>query len=140
MGKTEHLNQIQTNEVPLLSLSLVNYVCFSELIVKLGRRPERPEEDEAPQMTDALWQLAERCWTTDPTGRPTANAICDDMSHQLRESEFSLKQRVEPGSSHTSPRHNATITRADGDTVFDTNSISGSVSADKTVDKICTSF
>src|SRR6202044_2406598 len=40
---------------------------------------ERPEGHEAPQLTDEVWQLAERCWANDPLKRPTSDAICDDI-------------------------------------------------------------
>jgi hypothetical protein len=136
--QTESLNQIQTNEAPLQSLSFVNYVDFSELVVKLGRRPERPEKDSAPQMTRRLWQLAEHCWTTDPKERPTADTICDDISLQLQESEASLRQQsLEHGSSHTPPRHD---THVDSDNMFATNSTPNVVSADQNGNKIYTSY
>lgn len=46
-------------------------------------RPERPYDDEAPQLTDAVWHLAENCWTKSPTARPSANAICDTIASLL---------------------------------------------------------
>jgi hypothetical protein len=79
-------------------------------------------------MTNALWQLAGHCWMADPTGRPTANAICDDIFHQLRESEFNMKLRViEHRSSPTLSRRNTSTT---SDNRFDANSTSGIVSTD----------
>ena len=36
-------------------------------------RPERPDCEEAPQLSDAVWGFAEKCWVKDPrAGRPLA--------------------------------------------------------------------
>jgi hypothetical protein len=43
-------------------------------------RPERPDADEAPQLTDDVWELAERCWVKDPKARPGINTVCDIIS------------------------------------------------------------
>lgn len=40
-------------------------------------RPERPEESEAPYITDQVWSLAEQCWAKDPATRPSADDACD---------------------------------------------------------------
>ena len=44
-------------------------------------RPERPDDEDAPHLSDAVWTLAEKCWGKDPTSRPTASALCDIISH-----------------------------------------------------------
>ena len=44
-------------------------------------RPERPDDEDAPQLSDAIWELAERCWVKNPKQRPTAGAVCDTISH-----------------------------------------------------------
>jgi serine/threonine protein kinase len=81
--KSSISNQVQTKEIPLASLSIVSYIEFKDLIIRQDIRPERPEDDEAPQMTDALWQLAERCWTKLPAARPKADTVCDAISSEL---------------------------------------------------------
>jgi hypothetical protein len=48
-----------------------------ELVAIKGHRPERPDRDEAPQMTDDVWCLAERCWTPTAFSRPSIDDICD---------------------------------------------------------------
>lgn len=52
-------------------------------MVKLDIRPERPDDDEAPQLTDVLWKLAERCWAKKPMARPSAEVVCDAISHEI---------------------------------------------------------
>jgi serine/threonine protein kinase len=70
--------QIYTNEAPL-----GHVVDFIELVVQRDVRPERPEDDETPHLSDAVWALAEQCWVKDPKQRPTAIAVCDTISHLL---------------------------------------------------------
>ena len=70
--------QIYTNEAPL-----GHVVDFIELVVQRDVRPERPEDDETPHLSDAVWALAEQCWVKDPKQRPTAVAVCDTISHLL---------------------------------------------------------
>jgi len=69
--------EIHTNEIPL---GHVDYSEFIELVVNQDIRPERPESDEAPQMTDHSWQLAEDCWRKDPVSRPVVDTVCDRIS------------------------------------------------------------
>jgi len=42
-------------------------------------RPEPPDDDDTPQLSDAVWKLAEICWVKDPKRRPTASAVCDTI-------------------------------------------------------------
>ena len=120
--------QIQTNEVPLLSLGTIAYLDFVEL-VKQGNRPERPDQAKAPQLTDALWRLAERCWQKDPASRPNANAICDDILHQLRDLEScSGRQDVQSQSPSTSTAPDAATTCPRSDDTSDPDCVFGSVS------------
>lgn len=44
-------------------------------------RPECPDKDEAPQLTDVIWRLAQSCWTKSITQRPNADAVCDTVSN-----------------------------------------------------------
>ncbi|KAJ6489898.1 kinase-like domain-containing protein, partial [Mycena sanguinolenta] len=57
------LYELYTDEYPLGTIS---YGDFIELVFRIGVRPERPEEDECPRMTDGIWDLSERCWNTTP--------------------------------------------------------------------------
>ena len=68
------------NEVPLGN---VVYSDFIELVVKHDARPERPDDEEAPTLSDAIWEVAEKCWVKDPRKRPTASATCDIVSRLL---------------------------------------------------------
>jgi len=53
------------------------------LVVQRNVRPERPDDEDAPQLSDAVWELAEACWVKDPKERPTATAVCTTLSHLL---------------------------------------------------------
>ena len=68
------------DEIPL---GHINYADFFELVVRQDVRPERPDDEEVLQLSDAVWELAERCWVKDPKLRPTASAVCDTLSHLL---------------------------------------------------------
>ena len=48
------------NEVPAWECrSIVTSLSF---VVKYNARPERPEDKEAPTLSDAIWEVAEQCW------------------------------------------------------------------------------
>ncbi|KAJ7903252.1 kinase-like domain-containing protein [Mycena leptocephala] len=51
------------DEIPM---STIPFGDFIELVFKLGVRPDRPDEDESRQMSDGIWDLAERCWDKSP--------------------------------------------------------------------------
>ena len=67
-------DEIHTNEVPLCDICFSDFI---ELVVRQDVRPLRPDSDEAPYLTDGVWQLAERCWTKDPLARPSISMVCD---------------------------------------------------------------
>jgi hypothetical protein len=80
---------------------------FIELVVKQDLRPNRPEDEEAPQMTDDLWQLAETCWVKNPTARPNVNTVCDAISRELRDTKPSSKpHNIDHSEPCTSPAQN----------------------------------
>jgi WD40 repeat protein len=68
------------NEIPL---GHMNYNDFIDLVVHRNVRPERPDEEDVPQLSDAIWDLAGACWVKDPKERPTAAAVCTTLSHLL---------------------------------------------------------
>jgi hypothetical protein len=72
--------EVHTNEIPL---GHIEYSEFVELVANQNIRPERPHSDEAPQMTDDNWQLADFCWGRDPLSRPNIGTVCDTMSRLL---------------------------------------------------------
>ncbi|KAK7008148.1 kinase-like protein [Favolaschia claudopus] len=65
------------DEIPL---SAIPYSDFIELVFKFGTRPQRPDPDDCPRMTDDIWNLAVRCWDKDPHVRPTARQIHDNIN------------------------------------------------------------
>ena len=72
--------KIYTNEIPL---GHINYADFIELVVQRNVRPERPDDEDAPQLSDVVWELAKSCWIKEPKERPTAAALCTTISHLL---------------------------------------------------------
>jgi len=96
-------------------------------------RPERPDSDEAPQLTDEVWQLVERCWTSNPLSRPISGAICDEI-RSIRESRTSIQTALpELTSEDTTPRREHTDNEHPGprvslDGLLD-NSVASSVSS-----------
>jgi hypothetical protein len=58
----------------------MDYLDFVELVVRQNVRPERPEDEDAPGLSDEIWALAEACWVKDPRKRPIASALCDALS------------------------------------------------------------
>jgi hypothetical protein len=56
---------------------------FVELVVERNVRPEWPDDEDAPQLSDAIWGLADNCWAKIPKDRPTASAVCDILCHLL---------------------------------------------------------
>jgi WD40 repeat protein len=69
------------------------------VVVRQGARPERPENEDAPQLSDAIWELAEKCWVKNPKQRPTASAVCDSLSH-LRDTTSITQPIADPFASH----------------------------------------
>jgi WD40 repeat protein len=74
------VHQIYANEIPLSELSFSEFV---ELVVRQNVRPERPDDEEAPELSDRIWLLAEACWVKDAKERPTAAELCTTISHLL---------------------------------------------------------
>ena len=59
-------------------------------------RPERPDHEDAPQLSDGVWELTENCWVKNPASRPTASAVCDILSHLLDPSSVARPAPVIP--------------------------------------------
>ena len=77
---TSHHDKIYTKEIPLGHIA---YGDFLELVAGQDARPDRPDEDEAPELSDDLWDLARSCWAKEPLLRPTAEGVCETISHLL---------------------------------------------------------
>jgi WD40 repeat protein len=65
-------------------------------VAKQDVRPERPDEENAPQLLDALWELAEKCWRKHPNDRPTASVLCDAISNLLHDTTIMPQNPVMP--------------------------------------------
>ena len=81
MGLIESNWKIFANETPFGDLSSPEIL---QLVARCDVRPERPDDEDAPQLSDGIWELAEQCWVKNPKRRPTANAVCDIISDLLR--------------------------------------------------------
>lgn len=55
--------------------------------MNLNVRPERPEDDEAPQLSNNMWGLAEKCWIGDRTQRPKAGDLCRIIDTTIADSQ-----------------------------------------------------
>jgi hypothetical protein len=73
--------KIHTNEI---SFGHRTYSEMLALVVDRNVRPERPDEAEAPQLTDDTWQLAGRYWVEEPCARPTIDDVCKTMDLVLQ--------------------------------------------------------
>lgn len=69
--------QLYSGETPL---GHVHSKDFVTLVVDMDVRPERPDEADAPELSDEIWDLAERCWTRNPKERLTAPVVCEDLA------------------------------------------------------------
>ena len=78
------------------------YIDFIELVAKRDIRPDRPDDEDAPQLSDAIWELAKKCWVKDPKQRPTASVVCDLLSH-LCDGAASSRPIPDPSPSHVIP-------------------------------------
>jgi hypothetical protein len=54
-----------------------------DLVVRQGVRPERRDENEAPGLSNEVWNLAEGCWVKDPLRRPNSSALADTLSNLI---------------------------------------------------------
>jgi WD40 repeat protein len=61
----------------------IDFGDFKDLVGYGDVRPERPTAEDAPQLSNAMWELAEKCWAKDPDHRPIASTVCDALSIQL---------------------------------------------------------
>ncbi|KAJ7671144.1 hypothetical protein B0H17DRAFT_1209097 [Mycena rosella] len=66
------LFELYTDETPLVNIAHTDFI---ELVFRSGVRPERPDLEDVPKLTDSLWTLAEKCWLQDAKARPTAGQI-----------------------------------------------------------------
>jgi WD40 repeat protein len=78
---------------------------FVELVVERGVRPERPDDEDAPYLSDAIWELATKCWVKEPKHRPTASTVCDSLSH-MSDATVTVQPRSVPSSSQLTVRAN----------------------------------
>jgi serine/threonine protein kinase len=63
----------------------VGYPEFVKLVVNEGYRPERPDRDEAPQLTDDIWRLAEQCWEGAASERPCIHNVRGPLCESIRQ-------------------------------------------------------
>jgi WD40 repeat protein len=71
---------------------------FIQLVVREDVRPERPDDEDAPYLSDAIWELATKCWMKEPKHRPTISTVCDSLSH-MSDTVATLEPTFVPSSS-----------------------------------------
>jgi hypothetical protein len=69
-----------TTDVPL---GYIPFTDLFDLVVDRNIRPERPDEEDCPDLSDELWDIAKRCWVKKPEERPDATTLCDEMERCL---------------------------------------------------------
>src|SRR6202042_3700273 len=82
-------------------LSHLTFPDFLELVVRQNVRPERPDNEDAPHLSDAVWEHAERCWVKNPKERPTAISLCETIADILPH------QPLRPTVTHTRLGHSS---------------------------------
>jgi len=69
--------EILTGQPPFIELRNDLQVMFA--VIK-GDLPQRPSTEEAPQLTDRVWELMNWCWSRDPKVRPAAAIVLEMLS------------------------------------------------------------
>ena len=69
------IREVLTGRVPFSSYK--EFVVMKKVLD--GERPRRPQGPEAVWFTDDLWGMLERCWSSQPHVRPTAEAILEHL-------------------------------------------------------------
>jgi son of sevenless len=71
--------EIFTEDVPFSDI--MNEMLIPVVIYK-GLLPTRPENRASVRgLSDAMWNLMNRCWQRDPTSRPSMTKICEAIQH-----------------------------------------------------------
>ncbi|KAJ7101934.1 kinase-like protein, partial [Mycena epipterygia] len=70
------LYELYAGQTPMANIP---HASFVEMVYQLGVRPERPDIEDIPRLSDQLWNLAKHCWLKDPKARPTAGQIHDQL-------------------------------------------------------------
>ncbi|PPR08181.1 hypothetical protein CVT24_001531 [Panaeolus cyanescens] len=68
--------EIYTDETPLGHLSPSQ---LQDTVLKYNTRPDKPDVEDAPTMTEDIWRLVTECWASQPVFRPTAPIVCDRL-------------------------------------------------------------
>ena len=78
---TDLFDKIFVDDIPLSGINHGDE--FIELVARQDVRPTRPSDEDAPSLSTAIWELAEKCWVKDAKKRPIASAVCDTVSRLL---------------------------------------------------------
>lgn len=58
-------------EIPWVSVSISQ---LPSLVIQ-NIRPDQPDEEDCPDMTDEIWSIITQCWANNPKERPGADAV-----------------------------------------------------------------
>ncbi|KAJ7467453.1 kinase-like domain-containing protein [Mycena galericulata] len=100
------LFELYSGETPLVN---IEHSDFIKLVFQLGVRPDQPEIEDVPKLTDSLWNLAERCWLQDPKARPTAgqiHAVVVDIISEISMDSHGEVMNSPRGTKIHNPNHN----------------------------------
>jgi len=83
------ITEILTGQTPFPGL---NYFYLANQVIS-GTRPQSQPREREGQDFDMLWKVAETCWDSDPTKRPSANAVVATLTG--KEAEAAIPQSPE---------------------------------------------
>ncbi|CAA7270611.1 unnamed protein product [Cyclocybe aegerita] len=67
-----------------------------QVVVQNHVRPDRPDARDAPQLSDEVWTIAQRCWNSDPAARPRATSLCEELAALLSRPSRARPARAAP--------------------------------------------
>ena len=148
-------NRRQTRHSDCYALGMVIYEVLSGQIpfyqyanwvipgrVVAGRRPERPRGVEGTWFTDDVWDVLERCWTSQPGNRPNIKDVLrclQDSSRSWTSAHRPLAVSSTDGSLTQGPTDTITAKNVDGDGVSSLFGVAPPLSSESigTVDRVC---
>ena len=62
-------------------------------MVSSGKQPHRPRRFDAPEITQEVWALAERCWNGSAEERPEVTVVLQDLKQIVGSGECTRDSR-----------------------------------------------
>ena len=67
-----------------------------------GTRPERPENTLELGLSDEVWDMMQKCWSAEPTGRPKTSEVVRQLAW-LVEPEKEVPETTRPPAPQNNP-------------------------------------